>query len=327
MGLHSATLLKPSAEEDGILLILERIARGDAADLAAVLHTIEHHAVIDGTRITTHTHCVALDGRKKPRVGEFAKQIAQYVTEYAIPQSRIREAYEHQARTRTGNMVNRLASEAKGLFTSLDNSGEGGELLLFILGEVILKLPQLICKMDLKTSTQMHYHGADGLHVGVEDGKLLLYWGESKLHEKPGDAIRECLNSLAPLLNGPGGSGSPEERDIQLLQRGIDFDNSALEAALKSFLNPKSTNFNKTEFRGLCLVGFDVDCYPSTPNATDLVHVEDSIKKLMPQWKKQIKNRSVAEKVETFSLHFFCLPFPSIDDFRKAFKRELGFSA
>lgn len=324
MGHDTAIPPVAAIDNDAVQEILERIARGDPTDLDAVLHTVEQHAVIKGTRITTHTHCIALDGNKKPRIGEFAKQIAQYVTEYAIPRSRIEDAYAHQTRTRMSNRVNRIAADARGLFTTLEKSGEGGELLLFVLGEALLKLPQLICKMDLKTSTAMHYHGADGLHVGAEGGKLLLYWGESKLHAAPADAIRECLTSVAPLLNGPGGSGSPEERDIQLLQRGVDFNDPALEAALKSFLNPEHPDFNKTEFRGLCLVGFDAGCYPDKPHTMELGDVVKVIEAEIPKWKQQIKSRAGIEKIDAFAIHFFCVPFPKIDDFRSAFRKELG---
>lgn len=324
MGHDAATVPAPAVDIDAVQEILEQVARGDPADLNAVLHTVEQDAVIQGTRITTHTHCIALDGNKKPRVGEFAKQVAQYVTEYAIPRSRIEDAFAHRDKTRMSNRVNRIAAEARGLFTSLEKSGEGGELLLFVLGETLLKLPQLICKMDLKTSSAMHYHGADGLHVGAEDGKLLLYWGESKLHAAPTDAIRDCLASVAPLLNGAGGSGSPEERDIQLLQRGVDFNDSALEAALKSFLNPEHPNFNKTEFRGLCLVGFDASCYPDKPHSKELEKVVEAIEAEIPKWKKQIKSRAGIEKIDSFAMHFFCLPFPKIHDFRTAFRKELG---
>ncbi|WP_223252149.1 Hachiman antiphage defense system protein HamA [Paracoccus mutanolyticus] len=47
------------------------------------------------------------------------------------------------------------------MFTDLKSSGEGGELLLYLLTERFLGLPQILCKMSLKTSA--HYHGADGV--------------------------------------------------------------------------------------------------------------------------------------------------------------------
>ncbi|WP_139768605.1 HamA C-terminal domain-containing protein, partial [Salmonella enterica] len=97
--------------------------------------------------------------------------------------------------------ITKLFMQAMGLFTSLSNSGEGGELILFLFAEKFLKLPQIICKMNLKTNPEMHYHGADGVHIGVDNQsqKLCLYWGESKLYSDLTQAIYKCMKSISPL--------------------------------------------------------------------------------------------------------------------------------
>lgn len=65
----------------------------------------------------------------------------------------------------SGEAVAALHEEAKRSFTDLALTGEGGEMLLFLLAERLLKLPQILCKMDLKTDTRLHYHGADGVYA------------------------------------------------------------------------------------------------------------------------------------------------------------------
>ena len=61
----------------------------------------------------------------------------------------------------------------------LERSGEGGELPLYLLLEMLLGLPQLLCKMPLKTSAETHLHGVDGVHGKLlPSGDLALYWGE-----------------------------------------------------------------------------------------------------------------------------------------------------
>jgi len=62
---------------------------------------------------------------------------------------------------------------------------------MFILAEALLGLPQLLCKMDLKTDPEMHFHGVDGVHCGVgDDGKsLAVYWCESKVHKDISNAL------------------------------------------------------------------------------------------------------------------------------------------
>jgi hypothetical protein len=214
---------------------------------------------------------------------------------------------------------------ARGLFTDLVNSGEGGELLLFVLAETALRLPQVMCKMSLKTNTRMHVHGVDGVHAGVDPGtdQLALYWGESKIYHDASTAIRDCLQSLAPVLLGVGPEGAAA-RDLQLLQRAADLNDSVLEDALKVFLDPRSEAYNQLEFRGLCLVGFNSDAYPSQGGVHDAV--VQAILGQLPAWKAQIQRRVNAEQLARFALHVFCVPFPDVDHFRAHMRRFLGLS-
>jgi hypothetical protein len=211
------------------------------------------------------------------------------------------------------------------VFTDIENSGEGGELLLFVLAETLLSLPQVICKMSLKTHTRMHVHGADGVHAGVdpETGRLALYFGESKIYSDAATAIRDCLASLAPMLI-EFGPGSAHERDFQLLQRAADLNDPVLEAALKRYLNPRDPAYNDLEFRGLCLVGFDSDAYPSAVAAMPQAELVERILPQLPGWKRQILRRIEAENLQPFALHMICLPFPSADAFRQYMRQWLG---
>jgi len=303
---------------------LARLARGTPTDLAALLHDVERHVVVDGTNITAHCHCLTLDGNGRPRIEDLVATVAEHVLDYAIPRSEYRAAREEADRTGSSQKLVRLNTKAQKLFTDLLHSGEGGELLLFALAEKLLQLPQLICKMSLKTNTRMHIHGADGLHAGVEEksGKLLLYWGESKIFGDVTSAVRDCLKSLAPMLQDHEAS----KRDLQLLQRHLDVDNEDLENALKKFLNPDDPAFNSLEFRGLCLVGFDCDAYSNGPSKTELKAVVSAITSTLPGWKHHVAKRVTEEKIDAFSMHFLFVPFPSADEFRKLFREHLGLS-
>jgi hypothetical protein len=244
--------------------------------------------------------------------------------DYAIPRSAIAAAKALEARTGSTAPTARLREEAEELFTSLKKTGEGGELLLFCLAEAILRLPQLLCKMDLKTDSQVHYHGADGLHVGVDDetGKLLLYWGESKIFSDAQGAIYDCIKSLSAYLNADG----DERRDVQLLGRYLNLDNPQIEQALKNYLNPDSPAFLSVEYSGLCLVGFDSDKYPGAPNQKTIDDLTREISELLPHLKEYIRKRLGEDKLETFHIHVFCIPFPSADAFRNEFRKRLGLS-
>jgi hypothetical protein len=160
------------------------------------------------------------------------------------------------------------------------------------------------------------------MHVGVDPvtGKLLLYWGESKIYGDVTGAVRECLASVAPML----AEHSAGQRDLQLLQRHADLDDPALEMAFKKFLNPDSEEFNSLEFRGLCLVGFDCDAYPKGPSTTELTALANQIATTLPTWKGHITKRITEEKLDSFAMHFLFVPFPSADGFRQLLRNQLG---
>jgi hypothetical protein len=93
------------------------------------------------------------------------------------------KAKERDTKFNSTEAVTVLVEQARRSFTDLAKTGEGSEMLLFLLAERFLKLPQVLCKMDLKTDSRMHYHGADGVYAGIApEGMLKLYWGESKIY-------------------------------------------------------------------------------------------------------------------------------------------------
>jgi hypothetical protein len=297
-------------------------------ELDAYLETVACNVEIDGTQTHAHCHFIALDGNRRPRVNDFARYIGNKILDFAIPRSEIRRALDECRRNNSTVPVTRLNAKARALFTRLPGSGEGGEVLLSVLTETFLRLPQMFTKMVLKTSPAMHIHGCDGIHVGVNEstGNLTLYWGESKLYGDMTRAVRECFASVAPFLLSMGGSNSPQERDLQLMRDGIDCGDRKLEDAIKRYLNPDDPMFKQLECRGLCLVGFDSDSYPTEPSAKDVRELRLCIEEGFHGRKSHIQRRIIAEKIHTFVIEVFCLPFPSVDDFRRRFRYELGIS-
>ena len=211
---------------------------GDPEALEVHLTLIERDIMIDGHAVKVHCHCLTVDanGRVQPRrLAEFMRNA---VADYAIPRAQLAKAKTRDTKYNSTEAVAALVEQARRSFTDLAKTGEGGEMLLFLLAERFLKLPQILCKMDLKTDTRMHYHGADGVYAGVTpDGVLKLYWGESKLYNDPGAAIRACLSSLAPFLIEPDHEGAERERDLILLADKADLSKPELTEALKRYFD------------------------------------------------------------------------------------------
>lgn len=247
------------------------------------------------------------------------------VADYAIPRAQLAKAKARDAKYNSTEAVAALVEQARRSFTDLAKTGEGGEMLLFLLAERFLKLPQILCKMDLKTDTRMHYHGADGVYAGVTpDGILKLYWGESKLYNNAGAAIRACLNSLAPFLIEPDHEGAERERDLMLLADKADLSKPELTEALKRYFDKNSPKSKCVQYCGVALVGFDADFYPADQVKAVAEEITDAARAGLGAWRLAISERLKTEKLEQIEIELFCLPLPSAEGFRAAFLAAMG---
>lgn len=289
------------------------------------LALIERDVVIDGHAVKVHCHCLTVDanGRVQPRrLAEFMRNA---VADYAIPRAQLLKAKERDARYNSTEAVGALVEQARRSFTDLAKTGEGGEMLLFLLAERFLKLPQILCKMDLKTDTRMHYHGADGVYAGVTpDGTLKLYWGESKLYNDATAAIRACLSSLAPFLIEPDHEGAERERDLILLSDKADLNKPELTEALKRYFDKNSPMSKRVQYCGVALIGFDAPFYPADQVMAIADEIAEAARTGLESWRSAIGNRLQAEKLEQVEIELFCLPLPSANGFRDAFLAAMG---
>lgn len=82
-----------------------------------------------------------------------------------------------------------------------NDSGAGGELLLYLFLENCLHAPKLLSKMEIKTTRNQYIYGADGLHLYMTKDKYgnMLYQfviGEAKIKNDILDATRVAFDSI-----------------------------------------------------------------------------------------------------------------------------------
>lgn len=301
------------------------IVSGDAEQLDVHLQLVERDIEIEGCNVRLHCHCLTVDGNGRVKPRRLAEFLRDAIADYAIPRSKMNAARERDFKFGSSSAVTALYHEAKNVFTDLSNTGEGGEMLLYLLAERYLELPQVLCKMDLKTDSHMHYHGADGVYASVSDqGLLKLYWGESKVYGDATSAIRDCLKSLAPFLLEEDHEGASRERDLVLLSDKADLSDPKLTAAFKKYFDKSSTLSNRVEYCGVALIGFDASFYPAEGAKGVAEEIAKAAKAEMNNWLMNVSNRISIEKLEHFDIQFFCVPVPSAEGFRQAFLEALG---
>jgi hypothetical protein len=122
---------------------LQEAARGRASTVEAFLHHVEPPRPVGTTLATCRTHFVVCGPDGVPRVNELTNRLAAEVVDFCIPRARIEEAAQAYRESGSTLSFGRLQEEARSLFTSLAKSGEGGELLLYVLLETVLGVPQV----------------------------------------------------------------------------------------------------------------------------------------------------------------------------------------
>lgn len=303
----------PSSQQSNTGLTFDafvRLLRSEPASLDAYFGELCASTTLPLTQATVHCHFLKIDGNKAPRVGALAERLARELVNYSIPRSDIEAAKAADAGQDTKHTV-ALYRKANRLFTDLEKTGEGGELLLYLMAETYLQLPQLFCKMPLKTSPQMHFHGTDGIHGTYDPSTdtLAVYWGESKLHATASAAIEACFESLAPFVLPDGTSTAPQSRDLQLLSDNLDLANPDLESAILRYLDPDDPKFNKLTYRGVALVGFDAVSY--SPGSSPLTEAEitAALAKSVGSWQGSAKHYIGKNKLTNITIELFCVPF------------------
>jgi hypothetical protein len=274
-----------------------------------------------------HCHCLTVDAGGRVKIARLAEFMRAMLADYAIPKNKVAAARQRDIKFRSSGAVSRLNHEAINLFTDLKNTGEGGEMLLYLLSERFLKMPQVLCKMDLKTDTAMHYHGADGVYARISnDGIIKLYWGESKIYGNVTDAIRACLASLSPFLIEPDAEISGRERDLLLLSDKADLNDETLTLAFRKYFDKASPLSNRVQYCGVALIGFDADFYPDENTVVLADEVADAAEAAVSEWRAKVENRIAVERLDKFEIEFLCVPMPSAAAFRDAFLSALGYT-
>lgn len=302
---------------------LNRLFVQSRNEIMARIEQISFCVDISETQAKGYCYCLKIDANGNLRLKDLIDFIDTKVIEYAIPKKEIDEAKLYFIETNSPSKIDALKKKAKELFTDLEKTGEGGEILLYILIQEFLKIPQLISKMSLKTSGQLHYQGADGIHAKYDEntGCLNLYWAEAKMYQDLNAAITNCFESLKGFLLDPQGYNSTQERDIQLITANIqaNVNDSELEDLLVGYFDKDNDLSNKVVYKGLCFIGFDYNQYPSD---IDLSKTTEDIKNAIfaehQKWYDTLSEKIKAHlNLNTKEIHVFLMPFRSVSEFRK----------
>lgn len=210
------------------------------------------------------------------------------------------------------------------------NSGEPGELLLFLLLERLMGAPKIASKMSLKTSRNMPVHGCDAVHARLRPGdevEVELLWGESKIHASLPDAIRDAVGSVSEMQPG----SSIREDDIFVIREHIDDEvmDDDLRELLLTLLDPyeRETRAGPVLFdRTACFVGFNSRSFEQL-RSTDTEAFRNAF---LDDYALRVRRacESFADRAKALELGhldytLLLLPLDSVAQFRRVFFERL----
>jgi hypothetical protein len=304
-------------------------------DLGARIRTVSHSAKSKDERVKLHAHFLAFrDG--EPTVAEFIDVLSFKLVPFCLHRkyiNQIQSSWNTLSPNKIQESAVQLHHQALDLFKrankKTNRNGEFGELITYLLIESVLKAPQFVAKMSLKTNSAMPVHGSDGIHLGYSEqtGKLSLYWGESKCYASVQGAIDKAAKSIAENLEY-----SKQAHELFLVEQYFDlagFPEEFREAIL-SFLNPYNENYNKRADVSVVFIGFDFAAFAAL-NELDPDEVEAKfsaeLRTALIDYVARLDKAFEKHGVKKHSIEVFFLPVPSIEKMRSLFQDKIGWTA
>ena len=176
--------------------------------------------------------------------------------------------------------------------------------------------------MVFKTDNQLHFNGADGVHLGPgRDGRLAVYWGEAKVYKSFAGAARDCMTGISDYLLDEG-FGKLQE-DLLLVRDHLDAGSKELSLRLVKYFTEGHQERLNLEARGACLVAYTHDEYSSPFEKDGMTVLADTLSQ-MKDWSESIGSNVKSKNIHEFDLEVFCVPLPSAENFRLSLRRALG---
>ncbi len=260
-------------------------------------------------------HYIKFNQNNKPKFDLLVETIINHITLYCFSISKRTESnYEAYK--------NKLYREAASLFRQNDKSGELGELILWFLLESVLKAPQVVAKMDLKTNRNDEVKGADGIHINItNDSVLEIIFGEAKLHKSLSGAITDAFKSIENFLEK-----EQYRREYNLVTSHFKWLGVEQQNKLLDFISGQ-IEADEVKMKFAILIGFDWNEYKKLQNPSEREKFVKEFQKIYQKKADEIKEKIIKKfddfQYSSYEFDIFFLPFESVDEMRKRFISEL----
>lgn len=273
-------------------------------------------------RIDMQFHYIQLqDGRT--RTSDFLSLLESSIIAYCLKREDVRKVNYKNAALRI--------KEAKEMLVRGEHSGEMGELALYMLLEGKMEAPQILSKMSLKTSGNLNFNGTDAVHMKITDeGKILLFLGESKIYKNLKGSIDSCIKSIEDFYFDELVDGRTQfDFELRLISNNLDIDDPTLKEQIKKLLNPYEGGKEQLRYINACFIAFEWNLLNELQDI-DSEEYESELVSLYQEKTKEIVSRITdliqrKNQVCKLRFHFFFIPFPDVEEAKQQFRKNLGF--
>lgn len=294
----------------------------DPEDYKQCLDFVEHTEVTKSLNTKLRFHHLKFDGNGRPMTKALAELLYQYIIHYCI-------AAKNRPSAITAKESAQLVKEARNLFRhpditddSPDKTGEAGETLLFFLMESIIKAPQIVSKMELKTNRKLEANGSDGIHARWnEDDQIVdFYFGESKLYQKIDDAVASALKSIERFH-----MDEIYKHEFTMITKHFKYADLEVQKAVTEHIKLGEPGPG-ARVNHACLIGYNWEEYGNKNNKSSKELAREFKEKLGRETSiiaAQLDKRLAGFSRKYLCLEIFFIPFPSVQDFRNEFNEAL----
>ena len=291
-------------------------------DYDKCIDVIEHDYVIKGINSTVRLHYLKFDGNGKPMVEALANTLYTYIIDYCLSARNRKDPL-------TAQQATLLTKEARKLFRhptvtdkTPDKTGEAGELLLYFLLEAVLKAPQVVAKMELKTNPNDEVKGSDGMHArwNEKDAVIDFFFGEAKLYKSSAAAIASAIESVNQFHNT-----KMYQHEFTMVTKHFKFADEKTKAAISSMIIHGEPGSN-VRVNHACLIGYDFKGYKSLNSSREKL-TKDFCSLFLADGERLVsllQKRFDGFDKKHLNFEVFFIPFPSVVDFRNAFNDALN---
>jgi hypothetical protein len=282
----------------------------------ACIDVIGTNIRVSGIDATLRFHHLKFDSNGQPKVADLANCLADHIIQYCFSARR-------RGNPKTDDEFSRLNREARKLLRKWTTSGESGEILLYLLIEVVLEAPQLVAKYDLKTNPKMESLGSDGIHMKwhASDGVLDIYFGEAKLEQ----SISKALDDTFKSLNSFHAEGL-QEHECGLITSHFKWVDEKLRKEVLNYVD-RQKPAKDCRINHACLIGYDWSEYKKMGDfKLDALTAEFKQRYLADTSRiiKLLEKRFSDFEHKHLRFEVFFLPFRTVQEFRDAFNNAVS---